>query len=350
MKPFRKNVAIAIDGGGIRGVIVTKALSMLEKDLNQPLHDVFRLTAGTSTGSIIAAGLASGLTADQMLQMYLQLGGDVFRRGLRTTFWYAFNYRYPNPPLKKALDAYFGGKTVGDLWKAEPPTDTVLTTFDVVQNRTRFIKSYKSEYENWPLVQAIMSSAAAPTYFPSIQGQFIDGGVGSYNNPCYLAAYEIQYVLPWKPEETTLLSIGTGRIQSHIKQGDVDRYIPPKYIAPLIDAFTQCAADQQVDLVSKLFPTLDFRRFQVDLQEPIMLDDLSRLGLMLDYGQTLGSKILADDTDVAMNVQPTAAPPDAADRLISRELTSRPQTSRTDTPPVLPPRTPLESPPSQQMH
>ncbi len=51
MKPFRKNVAIAIDGGGIRGIIVTKALSMLENELGQPLHNIFRLTAGTSTGS-----------------------------------------------------------------------------------------------------------------------------------------------------------------------------------------------------------------------------------------------------------------------------------------------------------
>ena len=346
MEPFRKNVAISVDGGGIRGVIVTKALSMLEKQLNQPLHEVCRLTAGTSTGSIIAAGLASGLTAEQMLEMYLQLGGDVFQKSLRTTFWYAFNYRYPNPPLQAALHKYFGDKTIGDLWKAEPPTDIVLTTFDVVQNRTRFIKAYKSEYENWPLVQAVMASAAAPTYFPAIQGQFIDGGVGSYNNPCYLAAYEIQYVLPWKPEETTLISIGTGRGQGHIKQGEIDRYIPPKYIGPLIDAFTQCAADQQVDLVSKLFPTLDFRRFQVDLKEPIMLDDLSRLELMLDYGQVLGSKILADDTDVAMNIQPTAAPPDAAARLISRELPSRPQTSKSDSPAASPSGTQPESAPA----
>ncbi len=346
MQPFRKNVAIAVDGGGIRGVIVTKALSMLEKELNRPLHDVFRLTAGTSTGSIIAAGLASGLTAEQMLQMYMDLGGEVFRKGIRTTFWYAFNYRYPNPPLKKALLTYFGDKTLGDLWKEEPPTDVVLTTFDVVENRTRFVKSYKSEYANWTLVQAVMASAAAPTYFPSILGQFIDGGVGSYNNPCYIAAYEVQYVLPWKPEETTLLSIGTGRGQGHIKQGDVDRYIPPRYIGPLIDAFTQCAADQQVDLVSKLFPTLDFRRFQVDLKEPILLDDLSQLQTMLDYGQALGSKILADDTDVAMKIVPTAAPDDAAERLISRELASSPQTSKSDTPPVSPTRTPLESPPA----
>ena len=327
MQPFRKNVAIAIDGGGIRGVIVTKALSMLEKELNQPLHDVFRLTAGTSTGSIIAVGLASGLTAAQMTDMYLQLGGDVFKKGLRTAFWYAVNYRYPNPPLKKALEKYFGGKTVGDLWKAEPPTDTVLTTFDVVQNRTRFIKSYKSDYENWPLVQAIMSSAAAPTYFPSIQGQFIDGGVGSYNNPCYLAAYEIQYVLPWKPEETTLISVGTGRMQSHIQQGEVDKFIPPRYIGPLIDAFTQCAADQQVDLVTKLFPSLDFRRFQVDLKENIMLDDLSQLQVLLAYGEQLGNNILSDKTDGAMNIAPTAAPPDAAERLAYKGLGARLQTA-----------------------
>ena len=41
MKPFRKNLAIAIDGGGIRGVIVTKALSMLEEKLERPLHELY---------------------------------------------------------------------------------------------------------------------------------------------------------------------------------------------------------------------------------------------------------------------------------------------------------------------
>ena len=39
MQPFRKNLAIAIDGGGIKGVMVTKALSMVEKQLGYPLHE-----------------------------------------------------------------------------------------------------------------------------------------------------------------------------------------------------------------------------------------------------------------------------------------------------------------------
>ena len=66
MKPFRKNVAIAIDGGGIRGILVTRALSMLEDNLGKPLHEVVDLAAGTSTGSIISAGIAAKLSGAQM--------------------------------------------------------------------------------------------------------------------------------------------------------------------------------------------------------------------------------------------------------------------------------------------
>jgi len=55
MKPFRKHVAIAVEGG-IKGVIVTRALAILEDHLGQSSHEIFRLAAGTSTGSIISAG------------------------------------------------------------------------------------------------------------------------------------------------------------------------------------------------------------------------------------------------------------------------------------------------------
>ncbi len=101
MKPFRKNLAVAIDGGGIKGVIVTKALSMVEAQLGYPLHERTGLTAGTSTGSIIAAGLASGLEAKTLNELYLELGNEIFRRSIRTLLWPLFNYRYPNLPLKK---------------------------------------------------------------------------------------------------------------------------------------------------------------------------------------------------------------------------------------------------------
>lgn len=67
MKPLRRNVAIAIDGGGIRGLIATQALSILEDHLGKPAHNIFRLAVGTSTGAIIAAGIGSGLTASRKI-------------------------------------------------------------------------------------------------------------------------------------------------------------------------------------------------------------------------------------------------------------------------------------------
>jgi len=62
MKPFRKHVAIAVDGGGIKGVIVTRALAILEDHLGQSSHEIFRLAVGTSTGSIISAGIGAGMS------------------------------------------------------------------------------------------------------------------------------------------------------------------------------------------------------------------------------------------------------------------------------------------------
>ncbi len=38
MKPLRRHVALAVDGGGIRGAMVTRALTMLEAHLGTPCH------------------------------------------------------------------------------------------------------------------------------------------------------------------------------------------------------------------------------------------------------------------------------------------------------------------------
>jgi len=65
MKPFRKNVALAVDGGGIKGVIVSRAIAILEEHLQLPAFEVFRLLVGTSTGAIITAGISTGLFGDR---------------------------------------------------------------------------------------------------------------------------------------------------------------------------------------------------------------------------------------------------------------------------------------------
>ncbi|MGC9357474.1 MAG: patatin-like phospholipase family protein [Anaerolineae bacterium] len=310
MKPFREHVAISIDGGGIKGVMVARALSMLEENLGRSVHDLFRLTAGTSTGSIISAGIAAGLTGERMHELYVELGETIFRKSLRTIFWPLSRYRYPHEPLEHALNNYVGELRMGDFWTADPPTDVVITAFDLVTNQTRFIKPWKPEYADWSVTQAVLASSSVPTYFPVVEGRYVDGGVGSYANPCYLAAYEIRFCLGWDPAETTLISLGTGRAPGALEPGEAAKFWPWQWIDPVLGAFLHSADDQQVHLVDTFFTELDFRRFQVDLREPIEMDDASKIPELTTYGEDLGRKILNDEMDRALEIRAQRAPRD----------------------------------------
>ena len=300
MKPFRKNLAIAVDGGGIRGLVVTQALAILEENLGESLHHICRLTAGTSTGAIIAAALATGMSAAELNHLYITLGPQVFPETWRKKVFPLARYRYPSEPLETLLKASLGEKKMGDFWIGDKKTDVVITAFDLVENRTLFIKSWKDQYTDWPVVRVVRASCTVPTYFPVVGGRYIDGGVGSYSNPAYLAAYEARYILNWNPAETTLLSLGTGRAPHHFDPGEALRYWPWQWLGPMFGAFLNSADDQQVHLVENFFKELDFRRFQVDLQEPIEMDGVKDMHRLVDYGKQLGGMILNDTLDRAM--------------------------------------------------
>src|SRR5712692_3673730 len=101
MKPFRKHAAIAIDGGGIRGVMVTTAL---EAAVGKNLGDVFEMAAGTSTGSIIASAIALNLRASEMTTMYRTISPKLFAKSWRSYLWVLANYRYSHDELARQMD------------------------------------------------------------------------------------------------------------------------------------------------------------------------------------------------------------------------------------------------------
>lgn len=309
MKPLRKNVAIAIDGGGIKGVMVARALAILEDHLEKTSREIFQLAAGTSTGSIISSGIGAGLTGEEMHRLYTELGDNIFRTTWHKVFWPLTRYRYPHEPLEEALKRYIGEMTMGDFWSGERPIDVVITAFDLVENRTRFIKPWKEEYADWPVIRAVLASSSVPTYFPTVEGRYVDGGVGAYSNPCYIAAYEARFVLDWDPAETTLISLGTGRDPHHLEPVEVRDFHAWEWIGPILGAFLRSADDQQVHLVDTFFEQLDFRRFQVDLREHIGMDNPSSIPKLTEYGEELGRKILDDEMDEALEI--TASRPAA---------------------------------------
>jgi len=307
MKSFRKNVAFAFDGGGMRGVIMARALSMLEEALGARLYETLGLAAGTSSGAIIAAALVSGLSAKQITELYVEGGPIVFKKSLRSVLWPLMPYRYRCEPLARLLEQHLGPRNLGELWKPPEAKDLVITTFDLVENRTRFLKPWKEEYKGWSMVEAVLASAAAPTYFPPLKGRFVDGGVGSYGNPCYLAAYEIVFCLGWKLEETTLISLGSGRSSQHLRPAEAEHFLPIHWLTPILDAFERSAEDQQVHLVETFFRGLDFRRFQIPMSQSIAMDDASNIETLLAYGEQLGRMMLADQYDGSMGVRPAHA-------------------------------------------
>ena len=310
MKPFRKNVALAVDGGGIKGVIVSRAIAILEDHLKKPAYEVFHLLAGTSTGAVISAGIATGLFGEEIHQLYCDFGPKIFRKTLRSALWPLTRYRYPLEPLQKALEEHLGKKVMGDFWYTERPIDLVITAFDLVQNRTRFIKPFKQDegYDQWPVVKAVLASSSVPSYFPPVENRYVDGGVGSYHNPCYIAAYEAQFVLGWDPRETTLISLGTGREPHSLTPEKIKRFWTWHWISPVLGAFQQSADDQQVHLVKTFFKDLDFRRFQVNLDGLYPMDQPEKIPELTEFGNQLGAMILADQMDGAMGIQPNKAP------------------------------------------
>jgi patatin-like phospholipase/acyl hydrolase len=120
-KTFR---ILSLDGGGIRGAFPAALLARLEEHLEHPIGRYFDLIAGTSTGGIIAIGLGLGLSATEILKLYVEQGPAIFdqehgavenwvRQQVRDmAHW--FITKHSSQPLRRALEGVFGRRRLGE--------------------------------------------------------------------------------------------------------------------------------------------------------------------------------------------------------------------------------------------
>lgn len=230
---------LALDGGGIRGLITLGILRELEarlrntvpNPLNFRLCHWFDYIAGTSTGAIIAAGLARGMLVDELIEFYKSTGEKMFSK---THLLARFRSLYTADPLKAQLQQVFGANST-----LEPDSLRTLllvvtrnastdSPWPISSNPQARYNAPELPYCNLriPLWQIVRASTAAPVYFPPevIQWDpkdpshvfaFEDGGVTPYNNPAFLLyrmATQPAYQLRWPTGEKNLLlvSVGTG--------------------------------------------------------------------------------------------------------------------------------------------
>lgn len=252
---------LALDGGGVKGVLTLGMLKPLEDELRRRagggadfrLSDYYDLIGGTSTGAIIASGLALGLSVDELIELYMRLGPDVFGRSAGDGVF--LQSKFESRRLRRALQSVLSAKTLGsqdlktglaihakriDTGSAWVVTNHPLGAFydppadsDIYPN-----KRYR-------LVDLVLASAAAPTFFdevvidiefddkrrPTQKGYFVDGAVSANNNPSlqlFMLALEPSYRFGWKSGADNLMmtSCGTGSRRPSI-DGETFSGLPP---------------------------------------------------------------------------------------------------------------------------
>ncbi len=213
---------LSIDGGGIKGTQPAAFLAQLEEDLDQPIGHYFDLIAGTSTGGILAIGLAMGISAKSLLELYETRGPTIFgqaedkgwfgrkSRDARAAMRHWVKPKHELSVLRDELHAVLGDRLIGDA-----QTRLLVPAWDADQ---RSVYIYKTAHHprlttdhRKPALDAALATSAAPTYFASHKTVddigLLDGGTWC-NNPVGVATVEAISMLGWNPEELDILSLG----------------------------------------------------------------------------------------------------------------------------------------------
>ncbi|QIG50610.1 patatin [Nordella sp. HKS 07] len=225
---------LALDGGGIRGLITLGILEKMEADLRRILKkdasfrlaDYFDFIGGTSTGAILAVGLSIGLSAAELTKFYLEAGPLMFKKEeLLDRLWNKFKSDPLEIKLKDILgkDTELGSPKLKTLLLVVMRNVTTDSPWPVTNNPNAHYNSRDRDDCNLklPLWQLVRASTAAPTFFPpevvklkeGRQFVFVDGGVTPYNIPAFLMfrkATADPYRLLWERGESKMLIVSAG--------------------------------------------------------------------------------------------------------------------------------------------
>lgn len=289
---------LSLDGGGFRGVFSAAMLIEVEKAIREinphkRLNDYFDCIAGTSTGALLAAGIALGISSEKLLEFYKNNGKRIFpsrirwlRQNLRITsnFFpislyrheYCWNKKEGLPAVLRdelhptefahLREAYKPGSpvTMRDIVKP----DLLIPAYSLNKRALQWFVSNSMDndpffwYNDISLQELCVCSASAPTFFPPFEltkasnskEAFVDGGL-SANNPVLLAI--VQSMLNYnrktmgkalRRQEISVLSVGTGRITDALSYDQVSKWKAIDWAMKIGDLFLP-APNQTMDLV-----------------------------------------------------------------------------------------------------
>jgi uncharacterized protein len=267
---------LALDGGGLRGILTLGILARIEALLRERhggsadfrLCHYFDLIAGTSTGAIIAAALAQGWTVAQAETEYFALGKRVFEKSLFRQG--LVRAKYDAQRLSRELQRVYGADT--RLGGPELQTGLLVVTKRLdtgspwpLSNNPRgryFEGNAQGRIGNadYPLWRVVRASTAAPAFFDPetitistpegatpVVGDFVDGGVSPFNNPALQALMYVTldgYRVGWPTgaDRLLLVSVGTGSADPSVAKAGLT---VAHAVASLLSLMEDCAALQR---------------------------------------------------------------------------------------------------------
>jgi patatin-like phospholipase/acyl hydrolase len=285
---------LAIDGGGVRGIIPALALEALEEVTGRPARESFDFLAGTSTGAVVAAAVGAGIPAERIVSLYRRRGPELFRRipVLSLLRRIAVGNQYEVATLWRMI-----GEELGDLagWTInDVPRDVMITAKGLDDGHPwYFVKDRPGETGRRTgvlrLADCVTASAAAPTYFAPWPiegiGLLVDGGVGVAGNPVYQACVEAFEYSDYEAAKTIVVSLGTGRF--------LDRRRPTwlwSWVEWVLGEMFRSPGEQQTELVQRHYGAATLYRVDARLPRDYPLDTV---GPGLDELEGIGRGLAA---------------------------------------------------------
>ena len=278
-RPLR---VLALDGGGIRGVIPATVLTELERRTGKRTAEMFDLIAGTSTGGILALGLtvpdpaAPGkprYRAEELVELYAEKGTTIFGltlwRRLLTVFG-LLGSKYAVRGITDTLHTFFGDTKLKDA-----VTEVLITSYDLESRDSWFLARHKAQEDeayDFAMQDVARATSAAPTYFRPQQlslspaTAMVDGGVFA-NNPA-MCGY-VEAIKLHGEQDILVVSIGTGEVKTPISYRRARAWGLIGWVRPLIGIFMDGVAATVEHQLAWLLPDRlgqpRYFRFQVEL-------------------------------------------------------------------------------------
>jgi patatin-like phospholipase/acyl hydrolase len=284
---------LSIRGGGIRGIIPCCCLMKLEAQLGGLTRDHIEYCAGTSTGALLAAAIAAGVPASELLKVYTDRAHEIFTPAglIAEAKRLAVGFMYEPYHLREVLVSVLGPAA---LWTINDCPIRVMISATAMNGHNWFF--VKDNLENKrttgavKLIDAALASACAPTYFDhwridGIMGQtirFFDGGAGGTANPAYQVCVEAFEYDDFTTADTRVVALGTGYFPASDD--------PPQGLLRTIGWTTSTLVDSSEDwvddAVNRQWPGI-MQSFNTVLPSNIDEAELSAIPTLLEIGRKM---------------------------------------------------------------